>query len=76
MDDPDWVSWRWVTGLAGALTILGAWLFSFGSVAWLPVPMLVALAVPRLCYGPGLPISLPVLVARTSRRWSSRVGRA
>jgi hypothetical protein len=64
VDEPDWVSWRWATGLAGTLTIIGAWLFGFGSVAWVPVPMLMTLAVPRLREGPGLPISVPVLVAQ------------
>jgi hypothetical protein len=59
-----WVSWRWASGLAGAPTIIDAWLFGFGSVAWMPVPMLVALAVPRLRDGLGLPISVPVMLAQ------------
>jgi hypothetical protein len=32
VDKPDWVSWRWVVGLGGALTVIGAWLFGFGDL--------------------------------------------
>jgi hypothetical protein len=61
VDESDWVSWRWVVGLGGALTIIGAWLFGFGDPVWVSVPMLLALAVPRLRDRPGVPISIGVL---------------
>jgi hypothetical protein len=61
VDEPDWVSWRWVVGLGGALLVLGAWLFGFGDPVWMSVPMLLALVVPRLRDGSGVPISVAVL---------------
>jgi hypothetical protein len=41
VDEPDWVSWRWLVGLGGALVIVGAWLFGVGDPAWMAVPMLL-----------------------------------
>jgi hypothetical protein len=61
VDEPDWVSWRWLVGLGGALLIVGAWLFGFGDPVWLSVPMLVALATPRLRDGSTVPFSFWVL---------------
>jgi hypothetical protein len=64
VDDPDWVSWRWVVGLGGALTILGAGLFGFGDPVWMPVPVLLALVVPRLRDRSRSPISVAVLLVQ------------
>lgn len=64
VDEPDWVSWRWVVGLAGSVTIIGAWLFGFGSPAWIAAPVLVALAVPRRRDQPGFAIVRAVTVAQ------------
>jgi hypothetical protein len=61
VDEPDWVSWRWLAGLGGALLIVGAWLFGFGDPVWLSVPMLLALATPRLRDGSPVPFSLGVV---------------
>jgi hypothetical protein len=61
VDEPDWVSWRWAVGLGGALFIVGAWLFGFGDPVWVSVPMLLALAMPRLRDGSPIPFSLGVL---------------
>jgi hypothetical protein len=61
VDEPDWVSWRWAVGLGGALLIVGAWLFGFGDPVWVSVPMLLALAMPRLRDGSPIPFSLGVL---------------
>lgn len=61
MAEPDWVSWRWLVGLGGALLIVGAWLFGLGDPVWLSVPMLLALATPRLRDGSAVPFSLWVL---------------
>jgi hypothetical protein len=61
VDEPDWVSWRWAAGLGGMLLIVGAWLFGFGDPVWLSVPMLLALATPRLRDGSTVPFSLVVL---------------
>jgi hypothetical protein len=61
VDEPDWVSWRWLVGLGGALLVVGAWLFGFGDPAWLSVPMLLALTTPRLRDGSAVPFSLTVL---------------
>jgi hypothetical protein len=65
VDEPDWVSWRWVGGLGGALLLLGAWLFGFGDPAWIAVPMLLALVVPRLRDRSRTPISLGVLLIQS-----------
>jgi hypothetical protein len=64
VDEPDWVSWRWVGGLGGALLLLGAWLFGFGDPVWIAVPMLLALVVPRLRDRSRTPISLGVLLVQ------------
>jgi len=64
VDEPDWVSWRWSLGLAGAVTVVGAWLFGFGSPAWFATPVLVAMAVPRLRDRPGIAIHPAALVAQ------------
>jgi hypothetical protein len=64
VDEPDWVSWRWVVGLGGALTVIGAWLFGFGDPVWVSLPMLLALVVPRLRDRSGFPISLGVLLVQ------------
>jgi hypothetical protein len=61
VDERDWVSWRWLAGLFGALVIVGAWAFGFGDPVWLPVPMLLALAVPRRRHGSPMPFALGTL---------------
>jgi hypothetical protein len=50
-----------LVGLGGALLIVGAWLFGFGDPVWLSVPMLLALATPRLRDGSTVPFSLGVV---------------
>ncbi|GGI07409.1 hypothetical protein [Egicoccus halophilus] len=64
VDEPDWVSWRWSVGLAGAVTVVGAWLFGFGSPAWFAAPVLAAMAVPRLRDRPGVAISPAAFLAQ------------
>ena len=62
MDAPDWVSWRWGSGVAGAILLLGLWWWrATPGPEWAALPILLALAVPRLRTEPGPPISLPTL---------------
>jgi hypothetical protein len=64
VDEPDWVSWRWVVGLGGALAVIGAWLFGLGDPVWMSVPMLLALVAPRLRDRSGVQISVGVLLVQ------------
>lgn len=64
MDEPDWVSWRWLVAVGGALVLVAGWLFGFGDPAWVSVPVLSALVTPRLAEGSRGPISLGVLAVQ------------
>jgi hypothetical protein len=56
VDEPDWVSWRWVFGLLVTITIVGLALFDWTSAVWMALPLLVALAAPRLRPGSAVPV--------------------